>query len=108
MTFTLASLLTPTKSHQTRANTRWTFEVDRSSAPASVSWRWARHHTDGLPEHSLETFPTFADCARNAQAHGFSARQAYALSDRPSIPATTWAGPRGASSHAPAANAADV
>jgi hypothetical protein len=108
MKFTLASLLTPMKSRQSRADKRWTFEVDRSSAPASVSWRWARHHPSGLTEHSQQTFATFADCARDAQAHGFSVRQAYALSDRPSIPATAWAGPRRASSPAPAANAADV
>jgi hypothetical protein len=108
MKFTLASLLTPTKSRQSRSDQRWTFEVDRSSAPASGSWRWARHHPGGLPEHSQQTFATFADCARDAQAHGFNARQAYALRDRPSIPSAAWAGPRSASSPAPTANAADV
>ena len=93
MPFKLSSLLTPRKFRHAGAETRWKFEVDRSRAPVSVSWRWARYHPNGLPERSQAAFPSFADCARDAQAHGFSSRQAYALSDRPSIPAAAWAAP---------------
>lgn len=76
-----------------RDEARWRFEVDRSAAPGGVAWRWERIAGDHGAERSEGTFPSFLECARDARAHGFAGNTAYVLSDRPSVPASAWAGP---------------
>lgn len=74
--------------------TRWSFEVDRLQAP--VAWRWERVGRGGTPERSDAAFPSFAECARDAAAHGFSPSQGYSLREQSAAAHRGWAGPRGA------------
>jgi hypothetical protein len=94
MGFSLSDLLTQDRSRNAGDGFRWRFEVDRSRAPVRVAWRWERYRAGGLPERSIEAFTSFAECARDAQAHGFGPRHPYTLSDRPRVPASAWAAPR--------------
>jgi len=92
MPFSLSALLR--HGREAASGPLWRFEVDRSQAPVRVAWRWEQRFANGLSETSCEVFATFADCARDAREHGFTTREPYTLSDRPSIPASAWARPR--------------
>ncbi|HWI14576.1 MAG TPA: hypothetical protein VNT02_10000 [Burkholderiales bacterium] len=89
------------------ARPRWRFEVDRSHAPVRVAWRWEQSFANGVSRKSGEAFATFAECARDAQAHGFTTREPYVLSDSPIVPASAWARPLRASEAAPGGDARD-
>ncbi len=72
---------------------RWSFEVDRFQSP--VAWRWERLAHDGTLQRSSPVFPSFAACARDAAAHGFSPSQSYCLRDHDrAADSSDWTGPR--------------
>ncbi|MGE5465753.1 MAG: hypothetical protein ACM3RQ_01105 [Methanocella sp.] len=92
MGYSLSALLK--HGRQAAVRPQWKFEVDRSGAPASVAWRWERCSEDGKQERSSDVFLTFAECARDAQAHGFTMTEPYTLTDKVRVPSSAWAGSR--------------
>ncbi len=76
-----------------RLDTRWTFEIERFDPASGVAWRWARYDAGRLAARSIGAFPTFMECARDAESNGFSRSHAYQLCERNAAGGAAWARP---------------